>query len=77
MREPARMPEQKHIRIRQLASACGRKPGQRETLLGLGLGRPGRSRVLGDTPAVRGMIRKVAHLIVVEENTADAPSSGE
>jgi large subunit ribosomal protein L30 len=41
---------------------------QRETLRGLGLTRIGRSRVLEDTPAVRGMVRKVQHLIRVEED---------
>jgi large subunit ribosomal protein L30 len=42
------------------------KPGQRETLIGLGLNKMHRSRELEDTPAVRGMIRKVAHLVKVE-----------
>ena len=43
------------------------KPGQKETLIGLGLNKQRRTRELEDTPAVRGMIRKVAHLIKVEE----------
>ncbi len=55
------------VRVTQLASPAGRKPGQKETLTGLGLNRIRRSRELEDTPSVRGMIRKVAHLIKVEE----------
>ena len=55
------------VRVTQTASALGRKPGQKATLLGLGLRTIRRTRELEDTPSVRGMIRKVAHLIKVEE----------
>jgi large subunit ribosomal protein L30 len=55
------------VRVTQIASALGRKPGQKETLIGLGLNKLRRSLELEDTPAVRGMIRKVAHLIKVED----------
>lgn len=55
------------VKVRQVASAAGRKPGQRETLLGLGLNRINRVRELEDTPSVRGMIRKVSHLVRVEK----------
>ena len=55
------------VRVTQTASALGRKPGQKETLVGLGLNKLRRTRELEDTPSVRGMIRKVAHLIKVEE----------
>ncbi len=51
----------------QTGSSFGQKPGQKETLIGLGLNKQRRTRELEDTPAVRGMIRKVAHLIKVEE----------
>ncbi len=61
------MPEAKMVRVIQTASANGRKPGQKETLTGLGLNKIGRVRELEDTPSVRGMIRKVAHLVKVEE----------
>lgn len=54
------------VTVRQTGSPIGRKPGQRETLIGLGLNKMNRVRTLEDTPAVRGMIRKVAHLIKVE-----------
>jgi len=59
------------IRVTQVHSAAGRKPGQKETLVGLGLNKIRRTRELEDTPAVRGMIRKVAHLVKWEE-VADA-----
>jgi large subunit ribosomal protein L30 len=55
------------VRVTQTASVLGRKPGQKETLIGLGLNKMWRTRELEDTPSVRGMIRKVAHLIKVEE----------
>ena len=57
------------LRVTQTRSPIGRKPGQKETLVGLGLNRMRRTRELVDTPAVRGMIRKVAHLVKVEELT--------
>lgn len=62
------MPDQdkKTVKVTQLGSPIGRKPGQKETLIGLGLNKRHRSRELEDTPAVRGMIRKVAHLVKVE-----------
>lgn len=56
----------KMVRVTQVVSGNGRKPGQQDTLKGLGLNKINRSRELEDTPAVRGMIRKVAHLIKVE-----------
>ncbi len=61
------MPEGKKVRVIQTSSSHGRKPGQKETLVGLGLAKIGARRELEDTPSVRGMIRKVAHLIKVEE----------
>ncbi|MFN3448923.1 MAG: 50S ribosomal protein L30 [Roseococcus sp.] len=57
----------KTVRVTQIASGYGRKPGQQETLKGLGLNKINRTRELEDTPAVRGMIRKVAHLVKVED----------
>jgi large subunit ribosomal protein L30 len=58
----------KTVKVTQTGSPIGRKPGQRETLTGLGLNKIRSTRVLEDTPAVRGMIRKVAHLLHVEES---------
>ena len=57
----------KKVRVTQIASGAGRKPGQKETLTGLGLNKIRSVRELQDTPSVRGMIRKVAHLVKVEE----------
>jgi large subunit ribosomal protein L30 len=58
----------KTVKVTQIGSPIGRKPGQRETLVGLGLNKIRGSKVLEDTPSVRGMIRKVAHLLRVEES---------
>ncbi len=55
------------VKVRQIRSQARRPASQDATLRGLGLGKIGRSRVLEDTPAVRGMIRKVAHLVEVTE----------
>ncbi len=55
------------VRVIQIASGNGRKPGQKATLVGLGLKKIRATRELEDTPSVRGMIRKVAHLVKVEE----------
>jgi large subunit ribosomal protein L30 len=57
----------KKIRVTQIASGNGQKPGQQATLIGLGLNKINRARELEDTPAVRGMVAKVAHLVKVEE----------
>ncbi len=54
------------VRVRQVRSAIGYSPDQHQTLRGLGLGKPNRVRELVDTPAVRGMIKKVCHLVRVE-----------
>ena len=53
------------ITVRQTASPIRRKADQRATLIGLGLNRIGRRSVLDDTPGVRGMIAKVAHMVEV------------
>jgi large subunit ribosomal protein L30 len=52
--------------VRQTGSPIRRSKGQRDTLKGLGLNRIGRVSELKDTPAVRGMIAKVAHMVRVE-----------
>ena len=56
----------KTVRVTQTRSAIGRLSSQRKTLIGLGLNKIGRTRELEDTPAVRGMITKVKHLVRVE-----------
>jgi len=61
------MVAEKMLRITQTGSAIGCTERQRLTLRGLGLKGRGRSVVLKDSPAVRGMVRKVAHVVRVEE----------
>ena len=57
----------KIIKVQQIGSPMRRPHGQRETLIGLRLNRIGRVAELQDTPQVRGMIAKVAHLVRVVE----------
>jgi len=54
------------LKVTQIGSPIGRRGDQRATLVGLGLNKMHRSRVLTNTPSVQGMIRKVAHLVKVE-----------
>ena len=54
------------VRVTQTRSAIGRLGDQRQTLIGLGLNKIGRTRELEDTPSVRGMIKKVKHLVRLE-----------
>ena len=61
------MTVKKKVTLVQTGSAIGRPAKQRQTLVGLGLNRIGRQSSLEDTPAVRGMIAKVAHLIRIVE----------
>ena len=57
----------KTVKVTQTNSPIGRPADQRATLVGLGLNKVNRTRELEDTPAVRGMIAKVRHLVRVEE----------
>ena len=58
----------KTLKVQQTGSPQRRHHTQRETLVGLGLNKIGRTRELPDNPATRGMIGKVKHLVrVVEE----------
>jgi large subunit ribosomal protein L30 len=59
------MTTEKTITLEQTASAIGRPAPQRATLKGLGLNKIGRKAHVADTPANRGMIAKVAHLVRV------------
>lgn len=54
------------LKVTQVKSGIGQSQKQKLTLKGLGLMRMHRSVVLNDTPAIRGMIRKVSHLVEVE-----------
>lgn len=59
------MAQQKSIKIEQVGSPLRRHNDQRATLIGLGLNKIGRVREVPDTPATRGMIRKVQHMVRV------------
>ena len=54
------------LKVTQIGSPIGRPKDQRATLIGLGLNKMHRSRLLDDGPAIRGMIDKVRHLVRVE-----------
>ena len=60
----------KTVRIEQVGSPIRREASQRQTLIGLRLNKLHRVSELEDTPAVRGMIRKVAHLVRVLDDAA-------
>jgi large subunit ribosomal protein L30 len=59
------MAQTKTIKVEQVASPSRRHHDQRETLVGLGLNKIGRTREVLDTPSTRGMIRKLRHLVRV------------
>ena len=60
----------KTITVEQTGSPIRRPGDQRATLIGLGLNKINRRRVLPDTPAVRGMIRKVSHMVRIVDEQA-------
>ena len=63
------MADKKTITVQQTGSPLRRARDQRATLIGLGLNKMNRRSTLEDTPAVRGMIRKVRHMVrVVSED---------
>ncbi|MEE9376071.1 MAG: 50S ribosomal protein L30 [Rhizobiaceae bacterium] len=63
------MAAKKTVTVEQIGSPLRRPNDQRQTLVGLGLNKMNRRRTLEDTPSVRGMIRKVSHLVrVIDEN---------
>jgi len=55
------------IKVKQIKSGIGFPLKQRETLKGLGLKKMHQERILEDTPAVRGMVSKIRHLVSFEE----------
>ena len=57
----------KTIVVKQIGSPIRRPAIQRETLKGLGLNKMNRTRELEDTPAVRGMVAKIPHLVTIIE----------
>jgi large subunit ribosomal protein L30 len=58
---------EKKLKITQIKSYIGRPEAQRKVLRGMGLGKINRTVVLNDTPEIRGMIRKVVHLVAAVE----------
>jgi large subunit ribosomal protein L30 len=64
----AKAPPEKTVTITQIGSPIGRQDYQQATLKGLGLNKLRRSRVLEDTPAVRGMIDRVRHLLRIDSD---------
>jgi large subunit ribosomal protein L30 len=69
------MSDKPTVSVTQVRSGLGRKKDQLQTLAGLGLGKLRKTRVLEDTPSVRGMIRRVAHLVVADPATAPQSST--
>lgn len=61
------MADKKTIKVTQVRSAIGRPAAQRATLVGLGLDKMNKTVVLEDTPSIRGMVKKVEHLVRIEE----------
>ena len=59
----AKKPEAKTLTVEQTGSPIRRPSDQRATLVGLGLNKMHRKSTLEDTPSVRGMVAKVAHLV--------------
>ena len=55
------------VKITQTGSPIRRQPDQRQTLIGLGLNKMHKTVELEDTPSVRGMIRKVQHMVSVAD----------
>lgn len=55
------------LKVKQIRSVIGRPKDQRDTLRGLGLSKREQTVELEDTPSVRGMVKKVIHLVDVEE----------
>ncbi|HCN32164.1 MAG TPA: 50S ribosomal protein L30 [Rhodobiaceae bacterium] len=62
------MAKKNTVTVEQTGSPIGRPEDQRVTLVGLGLNKMHRRKTLEDTPAVRGMIAKVAHLVRIVED---------
>ncbi len=58
----------KTIVVKQIGSPIRRPAKQRQTLIGLGLNKMHKTRELEDTPAVRGMVAKISHMVeIIEE----------
>lgn len=56
------------IKVRLVKSPIGYSQKQKETVKGLGLKKINSTKVLNDTPAIRGMVNKISHLVVIEDS---------
>jgi len=65
-----------HLRVRQKASTIGAPERQRRVVKGLGLRGLGSQVMVANTPSFRGMIKKIIHLVEVEEVDGGAPAKG-
>jgi large subunit ribosomal protein L30 len=61
----------KKLKITQIRSIIDRPKDQKRTIEALGLGRPNYTTIKNDTPQIRGMVKKVSHLVKVEEIEED------
>lgn len=55
------------LKVTQIKSMIDYPADQKRTIKALGLGRPNYSKIVNDTPQIRGMINKVSHMVKVEE----------
>lgn len=62
------------IKVKLIRSVSGKPQDQKDTIIGLGLNKISSERLLRDTPPIRGMVKKVAHLLEVTEVPGDAPT---
>ena len=61
------MSDKNKLVVTQKKSPIGRQSDQKKTLIGLGLNKIGRSKILNNTPSIRGMINKIPHLVQILE----------
>lgn len=61
------------LKVKLIRSLEGRTERQRATVTGLGLRKLNQERLLQDTPAIRGMVAKVAHMVTMEQVAGEAP----
>jgi large subunit ribosomal protein L30 len=64
-----------HLKVTQKGSLIGQVEHTRKVVRGLGLRGPGSEVVVANTPSFRGMVKKVLHLVRVEEIAADKPQA--
>ena len=65
-----------HIVLKQIRSVIGKSEHLRSVMKGLGLGKIGSVKTLKDTPAIRGMVEKVHHMVQVEVREGDVELTG-